>query len=109
MDELRLAPTVAEGTRVGEVFRMMTSAPLVKPEGALTWPRGMALPYTFDRADVDPSAGAVTAARNQIGEAPFVDLAQIRGHRDPIERTGASERDHALGSSFTQRTVATGN
>ena len=32
----------------------------------------------LDRAEVNVSAGAMTAARHQIGEADFVDLAQIR-------------------------------
>src|SRR6187455_2794327 len=48
----------------------------------------------LDRANVHPAAGAVAAARNQIGEAHFVDLAQVRGHPDLIERARASERDH---------------
>src|SRR3979409_934054 len=54
---------------------------------------GLAVPLY--RANVHPSARAVAAARNQIGEAHFVDLAQVRGHPDLIERARASERDHA--------------
>ena len=49
----------------------------------------------LDRADVHPSAGPVAAARNEIAEAHFVDLAQVRGHPDLIKRARASERDHA--------------